>query len=85
MSRLHGVGLGREPKNPKYGPKRIEQELKAKGVGQPLIMNAIDATFARGDEEKNAKTLLDKNFTAINLGDPKTLRRACAFLAASWL
>lgn len=67
-------------KKPKYGPKRIEQELKAKGVGQPLILNVIDATFAPGDEEKNAKTLLDKNFKGINLGDPKTLRRACAFL-----
>jgi SOS response regulatory protein OraA/RecX len=54
--------------------------LKAKGVGQPLILDVIDATFARGDEEKNAKTLLEKNFTGINLGDPKALRRACAFL-----
>jgi regulatory protein len=67
-------------KKSKYGPKRIEQELEAKGVGQPLILNIIDATFARGDEEKNAKRLLDKNFKGINLGDPKTLRRACAFL-----
>jgi SOS response regulatory protein OraA/RecX len=54
--------------------------LRAKGVGQSLILNVIDATFARGDEENNAKSLLDKNFKGVNLGDPKTLRRACAFL-----
>jgi SOS response regulatory protein OraA/RecX len=53
--------------------------LEAKGVGRSLILDIIDATFARGDEEKNAKTLLDKNFKGVNLGDPKSLRRACAF------
>ncbi|HUC99091.1 MAG TPA: regulatory protein RecX [Candidatus Polarisedimenticolaceae bacterium] len=65
----------------KYGPKRIEQELKAKGVGQPLIRDVIGATFAHGDEEKNAKKLLEKKFKGVNFGDPKVLRRASAFLA----
>ena len=64
-----------------YGPKRIEQELRAKGVGQPLIRDVIGSTFAHGDEEKNAKNLLDKKFKGINLRDPKVLRRATAFLA----
>jgi regulatory protein len=64
-----------------YGPKRIERELTAKGVGQPLIRDVIGSTFAHGDEEKNAKNLLDKKFKGINLRDPKALRRASAFLA----
>jgi regulatory protein len=67
-------------KNRNYGPKRIEQELRAKGIGQPLIRDAIGATFARGEEEKNARNLLERNFTGVNLSDPKILRRASAFL-----
>jgi SOS response regulatory protein OraA/RecX len=44
-----------------------------------LILNIIGATFAHGDEEKNAKILFEKSFKGVNLGDPKALRRACAF------
>jgi SOS response regulatory protein OraA/RecX len=54
--------------------------LRAKGVDQPLILSVIEAAFARGDEEKNAQSLLDKKFRGVDLSDPKTLRRACAFL-----
>ncbi|HEX6175155.1 MAG TPA: regulatory protein RecX [Candidatus Binatia bacterium] len=64
-----------------YGPRRIEQELRAKGVEQPLIRDVIGAIFACGDEEKNAKSLLEKRFKGVDLGDPKVLRRASAFLA----
>jgi SOS response regulatory protein OraA/RecX len=46
-----------------------------------LIRDAIGATFARGHEEKNAKSLLEKKFKGVNLRDPKVLRRASAFLA----
>lgn len=67
-------------KSRNYGPKRIEQELRAKGIGQPLIRDAIGATFARGEEEKNARNLLERNFAGVNLSDPKILRRASAFL-----
>jgi regulatory protein len=64
-----------------YGPKRIERELRAKGLAQPLIRDVIGATFAQGDEEKNAKNLLEKKFKGVNFRDPKVLRRASAFLA----
>jgi SOS response regulatory protein OraA/RecX len=50
-------------------------------VGQPLIRDVIGATFAHGDEEKNAKNLLEKKFKGVNFRDPKVLRRASAFLA----
>jgi SOS response regulatory protein OraA/RecX len=46
-----------------------------------LIRDVIGATFAQGDEEKNAKNLLEKKFKGVNFGDPKFLRRASAFLA----
>jgi regulatory protein len=63
-----------------YGPKRIEQELKAKGVGQGLIRDVIGEAFGHGDEEKNAKILLQKKFKGMNLRDPKVLRRVGTFL-----
>jgi SOS response regulatory protein OraA/RecX len=50
-------------------------------VRQPLIRDVIGATFADGDEEKNAKNLLEKKFKGVDFRDPKILRRASAFLA----
>jgi SOS response regulatory protein OraA/RecX len=46
-----------------------------------LIRDVIGATFAHGDEEKNARNLLEKKFKGFNFRDPKILRRASAFLA----
>ena len=63
-----------------YGPKRIEQELRAKGVAQPLIKEALRETFDEVDETAQAKRLLTKHFKGGDLTEPKTLRRAAAFL-----
>ncbi len=63
-----------------YGPKRIEQELKAKGVVPPLIRDVICKTFNQEDEKGKARLLLDKRFKGHNLSDPKILRRAATFL-----
>lgn len=63
-----------------YGPKRIEQELKVRGIVQPLIREAIRKTFNPGDEEQKAQLLLEKKFKPHQLSDPKVLRRAVAFL-----
>ena len=63
-----------------YGPIRIEQELRTKGVSQSLIREITGAIFGSGDEEKNARALLEKKFRGVDLRDPKTLRRAGAFL-----
>ena len=46
-----------------------------------MIRDVIGATFAHGDEEKNAKNLLEKKFKEVDFRDPKILRRASAFLA----
>jgi len=66
--------------NRSYGPKRIERELRAKGIDQALIREAVRETFARADETAKARMLLEKKFKNENFDDPKMLRRAAAFL-----
>lgn len=63
-----------------YGPKRIEQELSTKGIGQDLIREVVGETFGQGDESAKAKSLLKKKFKSEQFDDPKTLRRAVGFL-----
>jgi regulatory protein len=41
-----------------YGPKRIEQELRSKGIGQALIREVMRETFGQLDESARAKSLL---------------------------
>jgi regulatory protein len=63
-----------------YGPRRIEQELRAKGIVPSLIREVIRETLDHCDEKTQAKRLLAKRFHSESLGDVKTLRRAVAFL-----
>jgi regulatory protein len=63
-----------------YGPRRIEQELRSKGIGESLIREALHETFDQVDENERAKRLLTKHFKGGNFTEPKTLRRAVAFL-----
>ena len=63
-----------------YGIKRIEQELKAKGVGQSVIREAVRETLHQTNETESATKLLEKKYQGKNLSDPKILRRAAAFL-----
>jgi regulatory protein len=63
-----------------FGPTRIEQELRAKGIDEPLIRSAISEIFTRGDESERAGRALKKKFGGEKLDDAKTLRRAAAFL-----
>ena len=63
-----------------YGPKRIERELRIKGIGQPLIREVMGETFAPGDESARARSLLAKRFKNQQLDDQKWLRRAVGFL-----
>jgi regulatory protein len=63
-----------------YGPKRIERELRIKGIGQPLIREVMGETFAPGDESTRARSLLTKRFKNQQLDDQKWLRRAVGFL-----
>jgi regulatory protein len=63
-----------------YGPKRIEQELRAKGIGPSLIQDALRETFDEVDETAQARRLLTKHFKGGDFTEPKTLRRAVALL-----
>jgi len=63
-----------------YGPRRIEQELKAKGIGPSLLREVMRELFTAGDEAENAKRILAKKFKGQNLRELKTQRRAAAFL-----
>lgn len=64
----------------RFGPRRIEAELRQRGIAIPLIRDVLRETFAAGGEEENAKRLLERKFGRQNLEDPKLLRRAIAFL-----
>jgi regulatory protein len=63
-----------------YGPQRIEQELRTKGITPVLIREVVAETFGQVDEWKKAKSLLEKNFKSEKFDDPKMLRRAVGFL-----
>jgi regulatory protein len=63
-----------------YGPKRIEQELKTKGISQELIRVVIGETLSQDDEAEKAKLVLEKKFKHKKFDDVKTARRAAAFL-----
>jgi regulatory protein len=63
-----------------YGPKRIEQELRTKGIVPSVIREVIRETLDHCDEKTQAKKLLAKRFHSENFRDLKTLRRAAAFL-----
>jgi regulatory protein len=63
-----------------YGPQRITQELRAKGISESLIAEAVGAAFGGGREGHQARELLHKRFDRAALRDPKTVRRAAAFL-----
>jgi regulatory protein len=63
-----------------YGPRRIEQELRSKGLDEPLIRAVLRETFDQVDEGERARRLLTKHFKGGDLSEPKTMRRAAAFL-----
>lgn len=63
-----------------YGAKRIEQELKSKGISLAVTRQAIREAFEREGEKEKAKKLLAKRFGEGGLKDSKVLRRAIALL-----
>jgi regulatory protein len=66
-----------------YGPRRIEEELRAKGVDHTIIVDALRNTFgadAANSERERAARALAKHFSAKQLDEPRARRRAAAFL-----
>ena len=66
--------------NQSWGPIKIEQELKAKGVVETVIRQVVKETFEQEDELTRAGKILKKRFSGANFEEPKALRRALAFL-----
>ena len=67
-------------RNRGYGPRRIEQELRTKGIVQSVIREVIRETLGQYDEMTQARRLLTKRFRGENFRDGRTQRRAAAFL-----
>lgn len=63
-----------------YGPLRIEQELRQKGIARPLISQVVKETFGREEGQERARVLVAKRFRGKDLGDRKVLHRVVAFL-----
>lgn len=63
-----------------YGPKRIEQELRSKGIPEALIRDVLRETCDPGCEADRARSLLEKKFDSQSLTDPRVIRRAVGFL-----
>jgi regulatory protein len=63
-----------------YGPNRIEQELRSRGIAPALTRQVIRETFDRESEKENAKRLLERRFRAGKLSEPESVRRAIALL-----
>jgi regulatory protein len=66
--------------NQGYGPRRIDQELKKKGVVDAVIREALKEIFEQENEEERARKILQKRFAGANFQEPRALRRAVAFL-----
>lgn len=63
-----------------YGPKRIENELRVKGIKPALIRDTVAEAFGDGEERRNAKRLIARRYKDLDLKDPRQLQRAAAFL-----
>lgn len=63
-----------------YGPKRIEQELRSKGIRETLIRDVLRETFDPECVTDRARSLLAKKFDSQDFSDPKVVRRAVGFL-----
>jgi regulatory protein len=63
-----------------YGPLRLEQELRLKGIGKTLVGRILDETIGRQGGKDRAQALLEKRFRGRDLSDAKNLRRVISFL-----
>ena len=63
-----------------YGPRRIDQELRKKGVVDKIIRAAVEEIFAQENEEARARRIFEKRFAGAMLQEPRMLHRAVGFL-----
>ncbi len=63
-----------------YGPRRVEQELRIKGIGANVIRETIQQSLNHRSEQESARKILTKRFGDASLQDAKAQRRAVALL-----
>ena len=63
-----------------YGPRRVEQELRLKGIGAQVIRETLQQSLQQTSEQESARKILTKRFGGVSLNDAKAQRRAVALL-----
>jgi regulatory protein len=63
-----------------YGPRRVEQELRIKGISAEVIRQVLQESLQQTSEQESARKILTKRFGSMSLQDGKTQRRAVALL-----
>jgi len=63
-----------------YGPRRVEQELRIKGIDTNVIRETIQQSLNHTSEQESARKILTKRFGSASLIDAKARRRAIALL-----
>ena len=66
--------------NQGYGPGKIGRELRSKGISDRQVDAIIREINDSESEAARARRVLQKRFKSENLRDPRTLRRAIAYL-----
>jgi len=63
-----------------YGPRRVEQELRLKGVDAKVIRDTMQQSLQHTSEQESARKILIKRFGGASLQDAKAQRSAVALL-----
>lgn len=63
-----------------YGPRRVEQELRLKGIDREIIRQTLQQSLQQTSELESARKILNKRFGATGPQDAKAQRRAVALL-----
>lgn len=63
-----------------YGPRRVEQELRLKGIDSRVIRETMQQSLQHLSEQESARKILTKRFGAVSLQDAKAQHRAVALL-----
>ena len=63
-----------------YGPRRVEQELRIKGIDANVIRETIRQSLNHTSEQESARKILTKRFGGASPQDAKARRRAVALL-----
>lgn len=63
-----------------YGPTRVEQELRLKGIDTKVIQETMQQSLQQTSEQDSARKILTKRFGGASLQDAKAQRRAAALL-----